>query len=64
MVKVKIQERLKIAMTVHLDNSSTAEPFVTKHSIVAHHHGPECHAEILVCYCQCQSHSEGSYNQI
>ena len=64
-VKVKVTERFKIPVNVHLDDtSSTAEPSLTKLSMVMHHHGPECHARSLVCCLQVQGHSEGSYNQV
>ena len=47
------QKRLKIPVTVHLDNiSSTAEPFVTELGMVMHHHGLECYARRLVCCLQ------------
>ena len=52
-------------MNVHLNNnSSTAEPFVTKLGMVMHHHGPECCAKEYICHLQVQGHSEGSYDQI
>ena len=44
----------------------TSKHLVTKHGIVMHHHELECHAErlvcYLVCYCQGQGHSKGSYD--
>ena len=64
-VKVKVTERLKILVTVHLDDiSSAVEPSVTKLGIVMQHHGPKCHARTFVCCRQVQGHSEGSFNQI
>ena len=41
----------------------TAEHFVTKPAMVMKHNKPECHAEKMVHCVQCQSHSEGLYNQ-
>ena len=39
-VKVKVKERFKISVNVHLDDiSSTAEPSVTKFALVMHHLG-------------------------
>ena len=65
LVKVKVIERFKIPVTVHLDDiSSNAEPSVTKVAMVMHYHGPECHARRLVCCLRLQGHSEGSYNEI
>ena len=58
--KVKVTERFKIPVNVHLDISSTAKPFVTKLSMVMRHYGPEHHARRLVCCLQVQGHSEGS----
>ena len=63
--KLKVGERFKIAVNVHLDGiSSTAEPSVTKLAMMMHHHGPECQARRLVCCLQVQGYSEGSYNPI
>ena len=39
------------------------EHFVTKPGMVMQHHKPECHAEKLDHYVQCQGHSEGLYYQ-
>ena len=36
---------------------------VAKPGMVMEHHKPKCHAEKLVLCVQCQSHSEGLYNQ-
>ena len=64
-VKVKVTERFRIPVNVHLDEiSSAAEPSVTKLGMVMEHHGPECHVRILVCCLQVQGHSEDSCNQI
>ena len=66
-VKVKVKERFKISVNVHLDDiSSTAEPFVTQLGVVMHHHGPECYARRLVCCLEVQGHSDdsNSYNQV
>ena len=63
--KLKVGERFKIPVNVHLDGiSSTAEPSVTKLAMMMHHHGPECQARRLVCCLQVQGYSEGSFNQI
>ena len=63
-VKVKVTERLRIPVNVHMDDiSSAAEHSVTKFGIVMHHHGPEYHARRLVCCLKSQGHSEGSYSQ-
>ena len=51
------QQRFRISVNVHQDDISTAEPSVTKHGIVIHHHRPECHARRLVCCLQVQGHS-------
>ena len=64
-IKVKVSERFRIPVDVHLDYiSSTAEPSVTKLAMSMHHHEPESHARRLVCCLQVQGYSEGSYNQI
>ena len=54
----KSQGRFKIPVNVHLDNISSAEPFVTILGAVMHHHGPECHARWV--HCLQGHHSEGS----
>ena len=59
------QKRFRIPVNVHLDNISwTAEPNVTKLSMVMQYHGPKCYARRLVCCFQVQGHSEDSYDQI
>ena len=59
-VKVKVTERLKILVTVHLDDiSSAVEPSVTKLGMVVHHE-PDCLSKRLVSCLQAQGHSEGS----
>ena len=40
----------------------TAQPFITKLSMVVHH-WLECHMKEMGCYRQGQGHSEGLYNQ-
>ena len=45
------------------DTSWTAQPFVTKLSMVVYYHELESHVEKLV-YLQGKSHSEGLYNKI
>ena len=63
-VKVKVTERFRIPVTVHLDNiSSAAEPFVTKLGTVMQHHRPKCHSRRLVYCLQVQGHSEGPLDQ-
>ena len=37
--------------------------FVTKLGVIMHHHEPECHAKLLVCYFQGQGHSKDSCDQ-
>ena len=65
LVKVKVTGRLKIPVTVLMDDiSSTVEPSVTKLGMTMHHHGPECHARRLICCLQVQGHSEGFCNQL
>ena len=55
--KVKVAERFKIPVNVHLDDiSSAAEPSVTRLGMVMHLHRPECHARIFVCCLQSQGH--------
>ena len=50
MVKVKVTERFRIPVNVHLnDISSAAEPSVIKLGMVVQRHGPKCHARRLVC---------------
>ena len=64
-VKVKVTERFRMPVNVHLDDiSSAAEPSVTKLGMVMQHHGPTCHSRRLVCCLQVQGHSEGSFDQI
>ena len=41
----------------------TTDSFVTKLSVVMHHHELECHAENSFCLLQGQYHSEGSCKQ-
>ena len=66
-VKVKVTERFRISVNVHLEISAyqlTAEPSVTKLAMVMHHHGPKCYARRVVCCFQVQGHIEGLYNPI
>ena len=64
-VKVKVTERFKIPVNVHLDGISwTAEPFVTELGMVMHLHGWQCYARRLVSCHQVQGHSGGSHNQV
>ena len=64
-VKVKVTERFRIPVNVHLDDvSSAAECSVTKLGMVMQHHGPKCHARRLVWYLQVQGHSEDSFYHI
>ena len=64
-VKVKVTERFRIPVNVHLDDtSSAAELSVTEVGMVIQYHGPKCHARKLVCCLQVQGHSEGSFDQI
>ena len=59
----KTQERFKISVNVHLDDtSSSVEPSVTKLGMVMRHQGPECHARRLVCCLQVHGQSGGSFN--
>ena len=52
-VKVKVTGKVQNYSGSYLDNISlTAESFVTKLGMMIHHHGPECHARILVCFLQ------------
>ena len=44
--------------------SLTAEPFVAKRGMEAHHYEPECHARRLICFLQCQGHRECSYTDV
>ena len=63
MVKVKVTERFRIPVNVHLDDiSSAAEPSVTKLLMGMLHHGPKYHAKRLICCLQVQGHSEGSFS--
>ena len=39
------------------DIFSTTQHLVTKLGMIMQHHKPECHAEKLVQYVQCQGHS-------
>ena len=58
MVKVKVTERFRIPVNVHLnDISSAAESSVTKLGMVMQHHGPKYHARKVVSFLQVQGHS-------
>ena len=49
--KVKVTERFRIPVNVHLDDvSSAAECSVTKLGMVMQHHGPKCHTRV---FCSC-----------
>ena len=62
MFKAKVTE-LKVVVNVCLDYIFwTTEHFVTKPDMVIEHHKPECHAEKLLHFDQCQGHNEGLYN--
>ena len=57
---------VKVKMLVNVcpgDIFWTTEYFVAKPGMVMQHHTPECHAEKLDHYVQCQGHSDGLYNQ-
>ena len=58
------QQKIRMSMNLCPDNIfSTAEHFLIEFGMRRHHYELECHAEKLLCYLHCQSHSEGSYDQ-
>ena len=63
--RLRSQKGFRIPLNAHLDDiSSTAEPSITKLSMVMRHNGPEYHARRLVYCLQVQGHSESPCNQI